>query len=324
MMKKEIGIREQNIQAVKDYFVDNHVAIKSDIAEATKLSQASVTTILQELEQIQFIEYISDCESTGGRKAKQYKLCGSYAYFGLIQLRVAHKKVKVNYQIINLAGNEMFEDIVIIEHLTFSVLSKIIQKMLNKYAIRHLSISVPSIVDDGIITKSDIPAFIDVNLKLMIEDVFPIEVTIENDVNCAMLGYTHLYPIKEQSVAFIYQPDNHHSGCGLYVNGGIVYGVSRFAGELGYLPNGSLEKQIKQLENDPTALLLTQVQSLIAIINPAYMIIDTFCVDEQTLKELLVSHIPEKHFPKFIFIKGMNEYIFKGLFSLSIENARFK
>ena len=101
-MYKSKGLKNISIQKVKDYFIENKYATKNQIAEETHLSHATITNILKELLENQFIVRVEDCESTGGRKAKQYKICGSYMVFGLIDLRVQNQTVSIECRIVDL------------------------------------------------------------------------------------------------------------------------------------------------------------------------------------------------------------------------------
>ena len=323
-MYKSKGLKNISIQKVKDYFIENKYATKNQIAEDTHLSHATITNILKELLENQFIVRVEDCESTGGRKAKQYKICGSYMVFGLIDLRVQNQTVSIECRIVDL-------DFVIIENmkcqfdtLNLNVFTNLIQDIKEKHHIQYLGISIPAIVTNGKIEKSDIESLDGVELQKHIETVCGIHTMIENDVNTVMLGYIHTHVIESQSIAFVYQPDNHHSGCGLYINGSLLYGATHFAGELAYLPNGTLKEQEDILKKDPLSLLIKQAASIIAIMNPSLMILYTPCVETEIFKATIKKYIPVQHLPEFQFINEMETYIFEGLASLCIESSRYK
>ena len=71
-MYKSKGEKNVSIQCVKDYFIENKTATKTEIASATRLSLATVTNILKELLESKYIVRIEDEQSTGGRKAKLF------------------------------------------------------------------------------------------------------------------------------------------------------------------------------------------------------------------------------------------------------------
>lgn len=323
-MYKSKGLKNISIQKVKDYFIENKFATKNHIAQATLLSPATITNILKELLDSHFIVRVEDCQSTGGRKAKQYKICGSYMLFGLINLQVQNNQTIVEYRIVDLDFKIIESHCASFKHLKLEMLDHFISEMKTKYSIQYLGVSVPAIVNDGKIEKSDIEGLQDIYLQKHIEITYNIPTIVENDVNTVMLGYIHIHDVNSQSVAFVYQPDNHHSGCGLYVNHEILYGATHFAGELAYLPFGTLQQQVELLKKEPLTLLVKQVVSIIAIMNPSLMILYAPCVTPQDLLNEINQFIPNHHLPKFQFIQDMKTYVFEGLASQCIENSRYK
>lgn len=323
-MYQSKGMKHVSVQQVKDYLVVKKLATKVEITQATGLSTATITNILKELMDIHYIERVADCESTGGRKAKRYRLCGQYMYFGLIHLQLFQRKVQIQMRIIDLDNKIVFHKAFDFELFQLSDLEATIMHMRNHFSFDYLALSVPGIVDNGNISECDIEILNNINLAEFLKQKFSLHVTIENDVNTAMLGYIHFHTLDEKAVAFVYQPDNHQSGCGLYLNHNIVYGTTHFAGELGFLPNGSREEQARLLAQNPMDLLVKQIVSIIAIINPSHIILYSPCVGKAGLSEAVGKYIPSNHLPQIIRIDSMDEFVFKGLASLGVESARFK
>ncbi|MFQ6860940.1 MAG: ROK family protein [Beduini sp.] len=323
-MYKSKGEKNVSIQCVKDYFIENKTATKTEIASATRLSLATVTNILKELLESKYIVRIEDEQSTGGRKAKRYQIYGQYMLFGLMSLQNSHQQINVNVRIVDLDYAVVYEKKYQFDSLPIEKLLWIIEEMKNHFDFSYLSLSVPAIADQGKVSKCDIEELENCQLKDKIESATNLQVTIENDVNTAMLGYIYLHSINKESIAFIYQPDNHHSGCSLYVNQAIVYGATHFAGELGYLPNGTLKEQELLLKENPLVLLVKQAASVISIINPSHMVLYTPCVNESDFKQMIQHYIPQIHQPNFEFIENMDEFTFMGLNHLCIDKSRYK
>lgn len=323
-MYKSKGLKNISIQKVKDYFIENKYAMKSEIANSTKLSHATITNILKELLEMKYIEQVEDCESTGGRKAKRYKICGEYMLFGLLHLSVENGNVVAMCQVRNLDWQVVDSIEYGFMKLDIERLISIINDLKEKNNFQYLAISIPAVVDHGKVTSSDIEGLENMDIKLQLETSCQVHVMIENDVNIAMLGYIHMHQIESQSVALVYQPDNHYSGCGLYINGSILYGATNFAGELAYLPGKSLEEQEILLDKDPVSLLVPQVTSIIAICNPSLIILYVPCIENSVFLEKISHCIPTQHLPKFTFINSMETYVFEGLSCLCIENSRYQ
>ena len=78
------------------------------------------------------------------------------------------------------------------------------------------------------------------------------------------------------------------------------------------------------LETNPLELLIKQVVSIIALVNPSHMILYTPCVRQPGFLDGITKYIPTRHLPEFIFIDNMDDFVFKGLATICVENARFK
>lgn len=323
-MYKSKGQKNISIQKVKDYFIEHKYATKSEIASATKLSHATITNILKELVITKYIEQVEDCKSTGGRKAKRYKICGAYMLFGLLHLSVENGSVVAMCQVVDLDWQVVDS----IEHafvqLEMDDLVAIVNGLKAKNHFQYLAISMPGIVDNGKVTSSDIEGLENMDVQTFLEKHCQVHVMIENDVNTAMLGYIHIHQVESKSIAFVYQPDNHYSGCGLYINNAILYGATNFAGELAFLPGKTLQEQKIMLEENPVSLLVSQVTSIIAICNPSLVILYVPCIENSQFLKQIKDCIPKQHLPSFTFINNMDTYVFEGLACLCIENSRYQ
>lgn len=323
-MYKSKGEKDVSIQCVKDYFIEHKTATKTELANATHLSLATVTNILKGLLEKKYIQRIEDEESTGGRKAKRYQICGQYMLFGLMYLQNIQQHIRVQVRIVDLDDMIVYEKTYHFNSLPVEKILFIIEEMKSHFDFSYLSISIPAIADRGLVSKCDIEELENIQLKEKIESAAKLQVSIENDVNTAMLGYIYTHSISKDSIAFIYQPDNHHSGCSLYVHQAIIYGATHFAGELGYLPNGSLQEQELLLKENPLLLLVKQSASVISVMNPSHMVLYAPCVNESDFKQKMDQYIPQIHQPNFEFIENMDGYTFKGLNHLCIEQSRYK
>lgn len=323
-MYQSKGMKHVSIQKVKDFLINHKVATKSEIVEATALSAATITNILKELLDSHYIERVEDCESTGGRKAKRYRIRGCYMYFGLVHMQMFHNQTTISFRIIDLNYKIVKNAERSFDRFTFQELLTFIQEMHNQFAFDYLAVSVPGIVDQGQVSECNVEPLNGMNIEKAIQDAVPIHVTAENDMNTAVLGYAHFHTINEKNLAFIYMPDNHQTGCGLYLNDAIVYGSTHFAGELGFLPIGTTVQQEQLRDIDPMKLLVRQTVSIIAVVNPDSIVLFTPCVKKEGFREAVNAFIPKQHLPEFIFVDNMDEFIFKGLITQSVESSRFK
>ena len=124
--------------------------------------------------------------------------------------------------------------------------------------IRVFAISVPGICADGKIGSCDIASLENTDLGKMIDETLQIPTVIENDVNSACIGYSHMYP-DAKDMALVYQPEMKLTGCGILINGKLYHGYNHSAGEIKHLP----------LKGDRAEeALKTQIRTLCAVLDP--------------------------------------------------------
>ena len=81
-----------------------------------------------------------------------------------------------------------------------------------------------------------IPNYCGLEMKAILEEAFHVPVTVENDVNCALLAEVKAGVAQGCENVFAMTVGTGVGG-GVYANGRIVHGAQGFAGEIGYLPS---------------------------------------------------------------------------------------
>ncbi|MFZ4464701.1 MAG: ROK family protein [Bacteroidales bacterium] len=120
---------------------------------------------------------------------------------------------------------------------TISQLTDTIQ-MLISHEVTGIGIGVPSVVDieNGIVYNVvNIPSWEKVELKSILEDRFHIPVSVNNDVNCFVLG-EHLYGQAKGCSSVVGLTLGTGLGAGIIVNNHLFEGQNCGAGEIGMLP----------------------------------------------------------------------------------------
>ena len=120
---------------------------------------------------------------------------------------------------------------------TLLQLSETIGTLFNKQ-IKGIAIGVPSVVDTqkGIVYNvANIPSWIEVHLKDILEKQFNVPVQVNNDVNCFILGEHHFGAAKGYRSA-VGLAIGTGLGAGIIINNLLFEGANAGAGEIGLLP----------------------------------------------------------------------------------------
>lgn len=116
-------------------------------------------------------------------------------------------------------------------------LDEVMNNILIEYEISGIAISTAGIVDQNtgkiIYANKNIPNYKGTELKKKLEETYQVPVSVENDVNSALLGELNYGDIKDVHSALMLTIGTGIGGA-LYINRGIYHGFTHSAGEVGY------------------------------------------------------------------------------------------
>jgi glucokinase len=121
-----------------------------------------------------------------------------------------------------------------------STLSQLVEliRPLTKFPVKGIGIGVPSVVnvDKGIVYNvMNIPSWEEVALRDIIQDEFNLPVSINNDVNCFILG-EHRFGLAKKYKSVIGMAIGTGLGSGIIIDNQLYTGNNCGAGEIGMLP----------------------------------------------------------------------------------------
>ena len=127
--------------------------------------------------------------------------------------------------------------------------SDLVRETCGTYDVRGVAISTAGMVDPATgeivyALEESIPQYRGVNWKAIMRENFDLPASVENDVNCAALGELWKGAGRGASSLFAMTVGTSIGGC-LIMDGRVVHGVSRSAGEIAYMrvPGGRLHER---------------------------------------------------------------------------------
>ena len=132
--------------------------------------------------------------------------------------------------------------------------SDLVRETCGTYDVRGVAISTAGMVDPATgeivyALEESIPQYRGVNWKAIMRENFDLPASVENDVNCAALGELWKGAGRGASSLFAMTVGTSIGGC-LIMDGRVVHGVSRSAGEIAYMrvPGGRLHERCSAAE----------------------------------------------------------------------------
>lgn len=312
-VSKVNDLKKENRKKIRECLYDGKIWTKNELSLQTGLSLASTTNLIQELRQSKEIDFIGEAKSTGGRKSKQYQLNKDYQHLLKVILKKNKKDYEFIFRIVDLYNTVLFQkNILSLKGTVFELKDHLLEIFKKDSKINLICLSLPGICHRGFVDLCDFEDFQNKNILNILNKEIPQKIIIENDVNCASIGFSHTYSSYQNSV-LIYQPAVDYVGCGLIIEGKLYNGFSHFAGELRCLPFYDEQSQNKMLKDNPQELLEKQIATLCCVLNP-----EAIGICSDVLKEIKIhlSTIPLSHQPKLINITDLYEMIEEGLFQI--------
>ncbi len=234
---------KKNITKYKilNYMLHQGLTSKVELAKQLGLSMPTVLSNVNELIARGIIVEVGELESTGGRKAKSLGLAKDYRYSLGVNITANH----VGMVLMNLGGEIVkqerlrmkFEPDVAYCATLAEIVKEFYQDTITEERILGVGVSLPGIVNERekLLSKSHALQLENYSLKI-IEQFLPFSVYFENDANAAMLAEN----IQLLGNA-IYLSLNNTLGGAICMNGQLITGQNRKAGEFGHMllfPNG--------------------------------------------------------------------------------------
>ncbi len=270
-------IKEININLVRKALKTKVSATKQQLAEETGLSLVTVGTVLHFL-MLQNEVFESELSpSRGGRPARQYLYNNSFAHVLVVFPFEQDGRITIRSTIADLAGMSVNTSDTAVESIDIKTLEEIIRPLVVSFpSIQAIGFGHPGIDENGRIILSDYQGLVGTSLTGHFSTLFRLPVIVENDVNAAAIGFTCRCRLPDDSIlAYLYFPDRHLPGAGIFVNGKLLRGKSNFAGEIGTIPldvkwNETLYSSADSFNEAAARLIVT----ICGVLNPDRIILN--------------------------------------------------
>lgn len=323
-----LDMKESNAQTVLWTLYSCKSSTVKNLAGITGLSFATVGNILNHFVESNQVILGEMQSATGGRPSQAYIFNTEYSHVLALSARVKDGKNVIQSCVANLYGELVWKAEQCFDKIQVSSFETMINLSLDAYpTISVLSFSLPGVEDKGVILANDYKELEGVSFIEHFQKKYDVSVTVENDVNVAVLGYARTK--KETSaIAGIYFPKAFPPGAGILIDGKILKGSRGYAGELESLP---LHIDWLSIDYESSLETLPVISSLIsifcAIINPGSIILygDFFT---PALKEAIKQNICHKYrknvIPSIIYQEDLDSDIMAGLITQAVSAYQTK
>ncbi len=201
-------------------------------------------------------------------------------------------------------------------------------------SISAIGIGLPGVITDGIVTNCDIESLNHVPLCSKLQEKFNIPVVADNDANFMAYSIYDSASAEGGSMATIYLPSYGSGtvGCGIVLNGRVLKGDTKFAGELSYIAEifGIPRAEQRRLYTNKATVVpfvTKMAMTLICTVAPSSIYImnkDITGEDISLIKEWCAKIIAAENLPK---IKADNNIIhcyLEGIITFTLDHLHYK
>jgi len=305
-------LKENNANLVLSALMTMKTATRRQLAQRTGLSQPTVNSIVQELENKGVAQPGNFAASAGGRRPQCYTLQTDH-------LRAATIRVlseSLEYAVVTIDGTVILRNSWAIAETdsVVTALKSLLTTLLKQDGyIRVVSIGVPGVVGPGGVLHaiSQIPELDGVSLTYELDRYFDVPIYVENDMNLVALGSVAAESGQATITDMVFVHIGEGVGAGIVMGGRIIRGYSSFAGEIAYMVNsGEAKKPLNNIETEETLeyllaqtdnianqakLISGMIISIICLLNPPVISFGSKYASKEMLRHL--RHECEKHLP---------------------------
>lgn len=307
MERKGTGkLRVINDQKVFDYFINEKIGTKKEIAQKTNVSIMTTGTILNDFLSKGIIVENELIYVEKGRPTHQYKLNPAYYHECMMYVK-KNDCCSIIYCLKNALGelidSKKIKKKELVGEDIVNCLNKIIEE--DKY-LQYISLGLPAIISNNQVIESVIDS-----LK---------ENLLMNDIKCIAYGYNQMH---HQNVCFLTFPKDSGPGCSMILDNQLIDGNNGITGEVAYVP---LFDFLKKREFDNSLENIIQVvATTIVMYNPHLLILTGENIKEDDLEAIQkgdLNYVPIHFMPSLKYQENCEDYYFQGLESQIIQRIQ--
>jgi len=334
MVRNTPEVKQLNTELIRREIQRNEKSTKASISKETGLSVATCNTIINEL--LGTGEIIQADQETVymGRPAVRYQYNRDYHHVLVMYISNEQGINKIEYVIADALGNQVQREQISPKTITYDLIAELVGDAIVKDSlIQGMTFGIPGVSHHGVIEYCDVESVVGIDIEGRLKQQFGIDVEVRNDMDFIASGVYHSINNISGNLATVYFPSKSDGcvGCGFVIDGKVLRGSSKFAGEISYAAEAfgvSRKEQQKLTENRQSFIEFVSkaVLIVIATIDPEVIMIIGDNITQEEIIEIqnqCKRVVSEQHIPKLITDSKISEHYLNGLIYTALKQLQF-
>lgn len=271
--QKPNDLKQHNVRAIRQLFVQQQSLTQNEIARHTALSVVTANKLIGEMIQKNEVLLAEDTVATGGRKAKKYQLNKDYKHILAVQFYEHEKENTVSLTVSDLLCKVLTAQTRIFSAEAMAVFwEALAELLLQDPLIGIIVVGIPGVEAEGEFKIMDFASLEAADFRQQLQELTDLPVIFENDINAATYGYAKEQALSE-IVAGIYFLENYAPGSALVFNDQIFRGANGLSGELKHLPMFEEVAFPVTEKKDVSKLVEAALRVVISMYDPQHLVV---------------------------------------------------
>ncbi|WP_245926307.1 ROK family transcriptional regulator [Sulfoacidibacillus thermotolerans] len=240
------AMRLLNRASVLRYIRDHKLTTRIAISEATGLTRATVSSLVETLLEEGFVDEVGYGASSGGRKPVMLRFNADAAYSIGVDVQISHMTTVVCNirgdiayknvrRLLNAQTGQKIDQLSLLEWIQTEVKAALAHVPPSPHGITGIGLAVPGLVNftTGFIYHLPNLSISNWGIREVLQEQFALPVYVDNDANCGAFAEYEKRNVPKSSI--IYVNAGIGVGVGLILNGQLFRGRDGLAGEFGHM-----------------------------------------------------------------------------------------
>jgi hypothetical protein len=332
MLSTTLEVKQLNRERIRRQVQEHETCTKSEVSHWTSLSVSTCNMILNEMVDDGEVLCVAQEEPSVGRPASRFRYNPDHMHVLVMYVSSGSGGNTIGFAVANAMGEILWRGERHPRDITYQGIEDLVAEQLSTDdLIRSMAFGFPGVSHDGVIERCDIDTLVGVDVEGLVEKRFGLTPELRNDMDFIANGVYHSISHNGGNLATIFFPEDAYVGCGLVLDGKVLRGHSKFAGELAYVAEGfgisrRVQREAMGERQAFRELAARMVLVVCGTVDPEVVMLMGNQIgddDLEAIRSYCAPIISTQHIPRLVADNNVAEYYLSGLIRVVLDLSQF-